>query len=98
DGSVRFNPGRQNPDVVRVAGPIDPNVAVLLLADAASGKPFASLTNFAMHLDTIGGTEYSADYPFYVERKLREKLGGEFVSIFGTGTCGEDRDKFAPQF
>jgi hypothetical protein len=89
DGSVRFNPGRQNPDAIRPAGPIDPEVSVLLFADAAGGMPLVSLTNFAMHLDTVGGTEYSADYPYYVERKLREKLGGDFVSIFGTGTCGD---------
>jgi len=89
DGTVRFNPGRRNPDIVRPAGPIDPAVSVLLVADAATGKPFASLTNFAMHLDTIGGAEYAADYPYYVERRLREKLGGDFVSIFGTGTCGD---------
>src|SRR5262245_29955625 len=63
DGTVRFNPGRRNPDIVRPAGPIDPAVSVLLMADA-SGKPFASLTNFAMHLDAIGGTGYGADYPY----------------------------------
>lgn len=89
DGAVRFNPGRGNPEIVRPAGPIDPDVTVLLFSDAASRKPFASVTNFAMHLDTIGGTEYAADYPYYVERRLREKLGSEFISIFGTGTCGD---------
>jgi neutral ceramidase len=89
DGTVRFNPGRQNPDIIRPAGPIDPDVSVLLLSDATNGKPFASLTNFAMHLDTIGGAEYAADYPYYVQRRLREKLGADFVSIFGTGTCGD---------
>jgi len=89
DGTVRFNPGRQNPDILRPAGPIDPDVSVLLVSDAASGKPFASLTNFAMHLDTIGGTEYAADYPYYVQRRLLEELGADFVSIFGTGTCGD---------
>jgi neutral/alkaline ceramidase-like enzyme len=89
DGTVRFNPGRLNPEIVRPAGPIDPAVSVLLFADAASGKAMASITNFAMHLDTIGGTEYAADYPYYVERKLREKLGADFISLFGTGTCGD---------
>jgi neutral ceramidase len=88
-GTVRFNPGRQNPDIVRPAGPIDPDVSILLLSDVASGKPFASLTNFAMHLDTIGGTDYAADYPYYVQRRLLEELGADFVSIFGTGTCGD---------
>jgi neutral/alkaline ceramidase-like enzyme len=89
DGSVRFNPGRRNPDIVRPAGPIDPAVTMLLLSDAASGKPLASLTNFAMHLDTIGGTDYAADYPYYVEKRLRDKLGNDFISIFGTGACGD---------
>jgi neutral ceramidase len=89
DGAVRFNPGRRNPDIVRPAGPIDPAVTMLLLSDAASGKPLASLTNFAMHLDTIGGTDYAADYPYYVEKRLRDMLGSDFVSLFGTGTCGD---------
>jgi hypothetical protein len=89
DGTVQFNPGRQNPNVVRVAGPVDPAIGILLLTDSATNKPLVSLTNFAMHLDTIGSTDYAADYPFYVERTLREKLGREFVSIFGTGTCGD---------
>jgi neutral/alkaline ceramidase-like enzyme len=89
DGTVRFNPGRLNPDVIRPAGPIDPAVSVLLFADSATSKPLASITNFAMHLDTVGGTEYAADYPYYVERQLRDSLGPDFVSIFGTGTCGD---------
>jgi len=42
-----------------------------------------------LHLDTVGGTEYSADYPFYLERNLRQSLGNEFVSMFGNGTCGD---------
>lgn len=88
DGSVQFNPGRKNPAVVRVAGPIDPDLGLLLLSDAA-GKPLCSLANFALHLDTVGGTEYSADYPFHLQERLREKLGPEFLSLFGTGTCGD---------
>jgi len=89
DGTVRFNPGRRNPDIVRPAGPIDPAVSILLLSDTATSKPIASLTNFAMHLDTIGGTEYAADYPYYVERQLRQQLGPDFLSLFATGTCGD---------
>ena len=40
-------------------------------------------------LDTLGGTEYGADYPFYLERSLRERPGHNFISIFGAGTCGD---------
>jgi len=42
-----------------------------------------------MHPDTTGGTEYSADYPFYLQETLRAALGGDVVSVFGTGTCGD---------
>ncbi|HUY92214.1 MAG TPA: neutral/alkaline non-lysosomal ceramidase N-terminal domain-containing protein [Pirellulales bacterium] len=89
NGSVVFNPGKLNPNIVRVAGPIDPQVGVLLVRDAAEQKPLGVLTVFALHLDTVGGTEYSADYPYYLERELRGKLGANLVSMFGNGTCGD---------
>jgi neutral ceramidase len=87
DGSVQFNPGKLNPNIVRPAGPIDPDVGLLRLR--SGDKDLALLTVFALHLDTVGGTEYSADYPFYLERKLRPVLGAEGVSLFGAGTCGD---------
>jgi hypothetical protein len=87
DGSVRFNPGQQNPDIVRVAGPIDPDVGIVRFR--AGEKDLAALVVFAMHLDTTGGTLYSADYPYFLERELRKSLGPDFVSIFGAGTCGD---------
>ncbi len=89
DGAVVFNPGQRNPNIVRAAGPIDPDVSVLLCGEAATGKPVASLTVFAMHLDTLGGTQYSGDYPYHLEEELRKALGPDFVSLFGTGTCGD---------
>jgi hypothetical protein len=89
DGSVRFNPGPLNPDIVRPAGPTDPQVGIILVRDAAGGQARAALVNFAMHLDTTGGALYSADYPYYLERGLRADLGREFVLLFGTGTCGD---------
>ncbi|HUT00942.1 MAG TPA: hypothetical protein VM031_00700 [Phycisphaerae bacterium] len=89
DGTVRFNPGFQNPDIVRAAGPIDPQVGVVLLTGAADAKARAAIVNFALHLDTTGGTKYAADYPYYVQRTLRKALGEELVLLFGTGTCGD---------
>jgi hypothetical protein len=87
DGSVRFNPGQQNPDIVRVAGPIDPEVGIVRFR--AGERDLASLVVFALHLDTTGGTEYSADYPFFLERELQKTLGPDHVSVFGAGTCGD---------
>jgi hypothetical protein len=89
DGSVRFNPGLQNPDIVRPAGPIDPEIGVLSFTRAGVAKPFAALAVFALHLDTTSGTKYSADYPKFAEDVLRESLGGDFNLLFGAGTCGD---------
>lgn len=88
DGKVRFNPGFQNPDIVRPMGPIDPEVGLLVFQSASSNDPLATLTVFAMHLDTVGGNEYSADYPMYLSESLRSQFGTDFISLFGTGTCG----------
>ncbi|MDR3634226.1 MAG: neutral/alkaline non-lysosomal ceramidase N-terminal domain-containing protein [Isosphaeraceae bacterium] len=89
DGSVRFNPGVLNPDIVRTAGPIDPEVGLILARPLGGGKPITGLTVFALHLDTVGGTQYSADYPHVLEESLRKELGSSFVSLFGAGTCGD---------
>ncbi|MGB2821006.1 MAG: hypothetical protein WBF17_08495 [Phycisphaerae bacterium] len=88
-GPVRFNPGVLNPDIVRVAGPIDPEVGIVLIRGAAGGGARAAIVNFALHLDTVGGTKYAADYPFFVEQTLREQLGKDLLCLFGTGTCGD---------
>jgi hypothetical protein len=89
-GPVRFNPGSLNPDIVRPAGPTDPDVGVLLVRDPDGNRPRAALTVFAMHLDTWAQkVAYSADYPYYLERALRKSLGDAFDSLFGTSTCGD---------
>lgn len=83
DGSVRFNPGRKNPDIVRVAGPIDPQLSVLNFRQNENAL-VASLRVFALHLDTVGGTQYSADFPGYLNLE-----GSDYISLFGAGTCGD---------
>ncbi len=89
DGTVRFNPGKQNANIVRVAGPIDPEVGLLLLKDIEAKQPLATVTTFALHLDTVGGTEYAADFPLYLSNRLQAKHGEEFISMFAAGTCGD---------
>jgi hypothetical protein len=87
DGTVRFNPGVRNPEIVRPAGPIDPDLPFLLFTK--DKKPAGSLTVFALHADTVGGTEYSADYSGQLAAELRREFGDGFTSIFGIGTCGD---------
>jgi hypothetical protein len=89
DGSVRSNPGRKNKNIVRPVGTTDADVQFLLFANPDSNKYFSSLSVFACHTDTKGGTEYHGDFPFYLEKKLKEHFGNNFTSIFGLGTCGD---------
>ncbi|MBS0204924.1 MAG: neutral/alkaline non-lysosomal ceramidase N-terminal domain-containing protein [Planctomycetes bacterium] len=88
DGSVRTWMNLQNPDVIRAAGPIDPEIGLLAIR-SPSGSPRGIISNFALHLDTVGGMKWSADYPFFIEQTLRKTIGGEVVSLFGTGCCGD---------
>ena len=88
-GGVRFNPGQLNPDIIRAAGPVDPEACVVSLHRPGSTQPLGAIISYALHLDTVGGTEYSADYPKHMQDRLRENLGNEFTSFFGAGTCGD---------
>lgn len=88
DGSVVTNPGGGNPDVVKPVGPIDPEVGVLALY-GDSGGPFALMVNFALHLDTIGGTVVSADYSFFLTQILRRTLNDSLIVHFANGAAGD---------
>ncbi len=92
DGTVRFNPGSHNPKIVRPAGPMDPDVGILAFRKPEDEKPSAVLTVFAMHADTLGGTEYSADYACSLEKTLKKHFGDSLVCLFGAGTCGDLND------
>jgi hypothetical protein len=89
DGSVKTWQNLANPEVLRAAGPIDPQIGLLVVRDAAGVAPRGIVSNFALHLDTVGGSRWSADYPFFIEQTLREAHGPEVISLFGTGCCGD---------
>lgn len=91
-GPVLFNPGPLNPEILAPAGPIDSTVGILLMGSRKSGGYIGGLTVFAMHADCIGGTQISADYPYYLEQTLKSKFGQGYVSAFGLGTCGDIND------
>jgi hypothetical protein len=88
DGTVGWNPGKLNPNIVKPAGPIDPDVPVALF-QTPEGKPIATYVNFAMHLDTVGGLQISADYPATIADLLARVRGPDMVTVFTTGTCGD---------
>jgi hypothetical protein len=102
DGSVQTWQNFENQNVVRSAGPTDPEIG-LLTVDWDSGsiksekgmrvgtesQPKGILSNFALHLDTVGGMKWSADYPHFIEQSLRKAVEPDVISIFGTGCCGD---------
>jgi neutral ceramidase len=89
NGKVAFNPGQLNPNIVRPAGPVDSSLTILQARDSQSDRPFAGITVFAMHSDTVGGTEFSADYEYFLQQTLRGQYGESYISAFGAGTCGD---------
>jgi hypothetical protein len=90
DGTVGWNPGKKNPKIVRPAGPTDPSVPVVLFETTdKTPKTIAIYVNFAMHLDTVGGLYYSADYPYTLSKALAAVKGDDAVTVFTTGTCGD---------
>jgi len=87
DGSVSWNPAKRNPDIVRPAGPIDPDVGVVYF-DTPKNAPVATYVNFAMHPDTVGGQGVSADYPGVLARLLADYRGPDMLTVFANGCCG----------
>ncbi len=87
DGSFRMNPGRLNPNVVRSAGPVDPDVSVVYI-ESTDLKPVALLVNFALHPAIVTGNRISADFPAVVSDLLAKVMGEEMITVYTNGTSG----------
>jgi len=88
DGTVGWNPGKMNPNIVKPVGPIDPEVPFVYFR-STQGKPMATYVNYAVHLDNVGGLKISADLPATVTRCLSDFLGPEMVTVYTSGACGD---------
>lgn len=91
DGSVAWNPGKLNQDITMPAGATDPEVGVVLFEPPHKTQlvpAYATYINFAMHPDTVGGAQFSADYPGALSRRMSEYHGTNCVTVFANGTCG----------
>jgi neutral ceramidase len=87
DGSVKTNPGRKNPNVQKPAGPVDPDLTMMIITDT-DDRPLGAVVNFACHLDTVGGNEFCADYPGELSRILKAVYGKDFCTLFLNGFSG----------
>ncbi len=87
DGSVSWNPPKQDKGIIKPAGPIDPDVGFLFF-ETLKDEPIAAFVNFALHLDTTGGQKISSDFPGHLARLLAQVKGANFQTVFATGACG----------
>ncbi len=87
---VKMNPGVNNPNVVKAAGPIDPEVC-LLAVQTADGKPLAALASYALHyVGGVPGQTYSPDYFGAWAHEMERRLDGGpgFVAILSNACSG----------
>ncbi|HLU99749.1 MAG TPA: hypothetical protein VKZ59_00695 [Acidobacteriota bacterium] len=87
-GKVGWNPGRGNPDVVRPAGPVDPELAILFVQSKEDSVPLATYLNYPLHVAVAGGLKYSADFPGVVADLLSKAKGEQMLTLFTEGTAG----------
>ncbi len=94
---VRMNPPVASPDLLKPAGPTDPEVGFLSVR-AESGRPIAVVANYSLHY--VGGVpngHVSADYFGVFARELARFMDGgaterqapPFVAMLSNGTSGD---------
>jgi hypothetical protein len=91
DGTVGWNPGKLNPNMVMPAGPGDAEVGILYVEKPNATGPTQSIAtwvNFAMHTDTTGGRRISADWPGALSRVLAGYHGADHFTMVTLGACG----------
>lgn len=72
DGSIKTNPGVNNPEIDHPVGETD-NEVTMLRFDREDAETLV-LVNFGCHPDTIGGTKLSADWPGFVRRTVENAI------------------------
>jgi len=87
DGSVRTNPGIGNPDVLEPIGTVDPEI--LLLTVEQNNIPRGAVAHFALHSDTVGGTEISADWSYFLRETVRRAKGKDLAVLTPIGPSGD---------
>jgi len=91
---VRMNPPRASGDLLKPAGPVDPELTIVSVQHA-DGRPLALLANYGLHY--VGGYErghVSADYFAIFADRIQQLTGADrldppFVAMMSNGTSGD---------
>ncbi len=86
DGSIRTNPGVDNPEIEGPIGMVDERVNVLRFD--REGAESLVLVNFANHPDVVGGSKISADWPGLLRKSVEQSLD-HTRCIFFNGAQGD---------
>ena len=86
DGSVRTNPGINNPDTAHPLGEVNERVKLIRI-DRAESDPIV-LVSYGLHADCVGGEYVSGDWPGVV-RDTVEKVIDRAKCIFLLGAQGD---------
>ena len=86
DGSIRTNPGVNNPDIASPIGSPDETVQVIRIR--REGKGDIAVLNFATHPDVVGGECISGDWPAFARRTFERAEPG-VSCIFFNGAQGD---------
>ena len=90
NGTVRFNPGIEHPDLVEPTGTIDPEVAMMFVEATDDGTPISAVANFSLHyIGTDNGNALSADYFGHFDRLMRHYLGDTCISLLWNAASGQ---------
>ena len=90
NGTVRFNPGIEHPDLVKPTGTIDPEVAMMFVEATDDGTPISAVANFSLHyIGTDNGNALSADYFGHFDRLMRGYLGDTCISLLWNAASGQ---------
>ncbi|KAA5547319.1 hypothetical protein FYK55_00190 [Roseiconus nitratireducens] len=87
NGLTQTHPRPGNPEIVKVAGPTDPEVGVIGVWDEA-GQLTGCLVNFSCHA-TASPPGISANYIYYVEQVIRGTFGDQCILVFLAGASGD---------
>ena len=84
-GEIKTNAKKE--EAVRAVAEADTDLPVIFVKNK-DGKALGLVTSFALHHDTVHGSEISADYSGVVAEKMQEKYGKDFTTVFFSGFCG----------